>query len=208
MASRLGRGAGVNVIFDLGDVLIRWNLHAGFAAEFPDPAMLRAYLDRIGFDDWNRTHDGGRPWAEGVAALRARWGPDAEPAALYPDRHHLTIAQPIEGSWALVARLDRAGHPLYALTNWSAESFPQALALHPRLAIFRDIVVSGREGMLKPDPRIYRLLLDRHGLTAGDCLFIDDSAANVAGARAVGMDAVRFTDPPALERDLTARGLI
>ena len=69
------------VDMSLGDVLIRWNLHAGFAAEFPDPAMLRAYLDRIGFDDWNRTHDGGRPWAEGVAALRARWGPDAEPAS-------------------------------------------------------------------------------------------------------------------------------
>lgn len=130
-------------------------------------------------------------------------------AALYPERHRLTIAEPIEGTWDLAQRLAENGHALYAITNWSAESWQDALETHPRLADrFHDIVVSGREKMLKPDPAIYRLLIDRNGLAAADCLFIDDSAANVEGARAVGMDAVLFTDPAALERDLNDRWLL
>ena len=198
----------MDIIFDIGNVLIRWDLFAAFQDHFSDPAALAGYLDRVGFADWNHQADAGRPWAELVAELTARHGPDAHPAVLYPARHALTITQPIEGAWALVDRLAARGHGLYALTNWSAETFGQALDLHPRLSLFRDIVVSGREGLAKPDPAIFRLALDRWRLSPAATLFIDDNAANVAAAAGLGIDAVRFVDPDRLGRDLSARGLI
>lgn len=199
----------MNIVFDIGNVLVRWNLHAAFEGHFASPAETDAYLAEVGFSDWNRQQDGGRTWADAITDLRSRHGERAHPASLYPERHRLTIAEPIEGTWDLAQRLADKGHALYAITNWSAESWNDALAIHPRLADrFRDIVVSGREKMLKPDAAIYRLLIERNGLNAADCLFIDDSAANVEGAKAVGMDAVRFTDPATLERDLTERGLL
>lgn len=108
----------------------------------------------------------------------------------------------------LVAELDAVGVPLFALTNFSDEFFPafrtREAALLDR---FRDIVVSGEERLVKPDPRLYRLALDRFGLTAGDTVFIDDNPANVAGAAAVGLIAVPFHDEPRLRADLIALGL-
>ncbi len=209
MQTGTGRGQRMNIIFDVGNVLIRWDLAAAFGDHFDSAEAMHAYLDRAGFHAWNLHADGGRPWADNVADLRARLGDDAHPAILYPDRFGDTIRDPIEGTWALLDRLVAAGHAIFALTNFSAETWPRAVDLHPRLGTaFRDVVVSGRERMTKPDPAIYRLLLDRNGLAARDCLFIDDSAANVAGAQAVGMKAVRFRDPAGLERDLTGMGLL
>ncbi|AXC48678.1 HAD family phosphatase [Paracoccus suum] len=198
----------MNIVFDIGNVLLRWDLWPAFEDEFATPAEMTAYLDEIGFHDWNLQQDRGRSWAEAHDDLRARHGARAEPATRYAARHALTIQTPITGTWALLDRL-APRHSLFAITNWSAETWADALRLHPRLGqVFRDIVISGREKLAKPDPAIFRLFLDRNGLAAGDCLFIDDNAANVAAAREVGMDAVRFTDPEALERDLTARGLL
>lgn len=198
----------MNVIFDLGNVLIRWDLYAGYDDLFDSPEALRRYLDMIGFEDWNRRQDGGRSWADGVTDLETRLGSQAWPATEYPARHARTIATPVPGSWALLDRLAARDVPLYALTNWSAELFPHALATYPGLSLFRDILVSGIEGMLKPEPAIYQRLLTRNGLRADESLFIDDSAENVAGARAIGMDAVLFTDAATLERDLVQRGLL
>lgn len=199
----------MNIVFDIGNVLIRWNLLAGFDDLHADEGALRGWLNRIGFDDWNLAQDAGRPFAEGVAAARAAHGDAAAPLAGYLDRFARTIAQPIEGTWDLMAQLRGAGHPIYAITNWATETWQIALDEHPRLRdAFLDVVVSGHEKRVKPDPAIFRTLLDRNGLAAADCLFIDDSAKNVAGARAVGMDAVLFTDPATLRRDLTARALL
>ena len=206
---RAAAAAPRNIVFDIGNVLVRWNLHAAFAQDFDSPEAIDAYLEQIGFHDWNRRQDGGRPWAEGIAELHARHGDRAHPAVEYPARHALTIAEPIAGTWAILDRLAARGHALYAITNWSSECWPDAQRLHPRLEqVFRDIVVSGREGLLKPDAAIFRILCDRNGLDPATCLFIDDSAANAAGARAFGMDAVTFTTPEALETELTARGLL
>lgn len=199
----------MNIVFDIGNVLVRWDLHRAFADHFDGPERIDAYLDEVGFHDWNRLQDGGRSWADAAADLRSRHGERAHPATDYPARHADTIAEPIEGTWALLDRLAARGHGIYAITNWSAESWPDAQRLHPRLTrAFRDVVVSGQEKLLKPDAAIFRLLCDRNGLKPPDCLFIDDSPANVAGARAVGMDAVVFTTPEALETDLTERGLL
>lgn len=199
----------MNIVFDIGNVLVRWDLHRAFSDHFDSPELIEAYLQEVGFHDWNRLQDGGRSWADASADLRARHGERAHPATDYPARHAETIAEPIEGTWALVGRLAARGHALYAITNWSAETWPDAQRLHPRLSrVFRDLVVSGQEKLLKPDAAIFCLLCERNGLDAAECLFIDDSAANVAGARAFGMDAVVFTTPEALETDLAERGLL
>ncbi|MCB1387698.1 MAG: HAD family phosphatase [Rhodobacteraceae bacterium] len=199
----------MNVVFDVGNVLIRWRPENAVAPEFPVRAAALAYLDRMGFAAWNLANDGGRPFAEAVAALRRSRGAEAEPLTHYAERFAETIREPIEGTWTLVGRLRARGLRLFALTNFAAETWPVALRPHPRLAdAFEDVVVSGQVGLVKPDPALYRLLLRRNGLEAEGCLFIDDSAANVAGARAVGMAAHRFTTPDALEATLAARGLV
>lgn len=199
----------MNIVFDVGNVLIRWRPERAVAEYFPDPVEAAAYLQRVGFAAWNLANDGGRSFAEGYAALLAAHPDDAEPLAGYPGRFAETIREPVEGTWALLDRLRAAGHPLYAITNFAAETWPLALEVHPRLGqVFRDVVVSGYERMLKPAPEIYRLLLARNGLEAGDCLFIDDNAANAEGARAVGMQAHHFTTPDELHADLARRGLL
>lgn len=199
----------MNIVFDIGNVLVRWDLWQAFKGDFDSPEAMQVYLDEIGFADWNRQQDEGRSWAEANRDLRARHGDRAHPATEYFARHGSTIATPIAGSWAILDRLAGRGHALYAITNWSAETWADALRLHPRLGeVFRDTVVSGQVGLIKPDPRIFRLFLSRNDLRPESCLFIDDGERNVAGARAVGMDAVLFTGAGALERDLADRGLL
>lgn len=198
-----------NIVFDLGAVLIGWEPELAFTDHFDDPAQIAPWLSRVDFHAWNRRQDAGRSLAEAVAQARADHGEDAAPLVDYLANFGRTITRPVAGSWEILEALDMAGHPLFAITNWSAETFPAALAQYPRLkTAFRDIVVSGAEKMLKPEPAIYRLLLERNGLHAAESLFIDDSMANVEGARAVGMDAVHFTDADRLARDLEDRGLL
>jgi 2-haloacid dehalogenase len=197
------------VVFDIGNVLIRWHPDRAIARHLPDRAAALAWLDRVGFYDWNLEQDRGRSLSDALPILAARH-PEAETyLADYADTFAQTIRDPIAGTWDLAETLAARGVALHAITNWSAELFPIARALYPRLdTLFGVTVVSGVEGVIKPDPAIYRALLDRTGLTAAQCLFIDDSAKNVAGARAVGMAAHHFTDPAALAADLAARGLI
>lgn len=203
------RGTAMNVVFDIGNVLIRWWPERAVAPEFPDPAAGLAYLYAVGFFDWNLAQDGGRSFAEGFAALESAHPGRAQPLALYPQRFADTIREPIAGTWQLLDQMKARGHRLFAITNFATETWPTALHLHPRLGqVFEDIVISAHEHLLKPQPEIYRLLLTRNGLNAADCLFIDDSLPNVEGARAIGMAAHHFTSPEGLHHDLTARGLL
>lgn len=198
-----------HVVFDLGQVLISWFPERAFAAHFSDRDAIRDWMARVDFDGWNRAQDGGRPLAEGLAAARAAFGDAAAPLMDYTQAFPATIADPVPGSWEIAAELQAAGHRLFAITNWSADNWPAALARYPGLTrLFEDIVVSGIERLLKPEAEIYLALAARNRIAPEDCLFIDDSPANVAGARAVGMEAIRFTDAPALRRDLAARGLL
>jgi len=197
------------VVFDIGNVLIRWAPERAIAHHFPDPIQALAWYERVGFHDWNLEQDRGRTLAEALPVIDAAHPGAGAILADYAQTFVETIRQPIAGTWALAEALAERGVPLHAITNWSAELFPVARALHPRLdTLFGVTVVSGAERLIKPDPEIYRRLLDRTGLAAGDCLFIDDSPKNVAGAQAVGMQAHHFTDPAALRADLLARGLL
>lgn len=199
----------MNIVFDVGNVLIQWKPELSVAQDFPVRADALAYLQSVGFDNWNLQQDGGRNFAEGWAALNVAHPGRAQPLADYIARFGTTIQDPIEGTWRLVDQLQRQDHRLFAITNFASETWPVAVQLHPRLCqVFEDVVVSGHERLLKPDARIYHLLLDRNQIDARDCLFIDDNAANISGACAVGMQAHHFTSPQGLEADLKARGLV
>ncbi|RNF35374.1 HAD family hydrolase [Paracoccus methylarcula] len=197
-----------HIVFDLGQVLIEWSPEPAFAGHFDNAEAIRDWMARVDFDGWNRLQDGGRTMAEGLAAARAAHGEDAAPLESYTANFPLTIAAPVPGSWEIAESLKSAGHRLFAITNWSHDNWPAALTGYPRLqTLFEDIVVSGTEGLLKPEPGIYLTLIRRNGIAPDDCIFIDDSAANVEGARAVGMDAIRFTGSEALRMALKERGI-
>jgi 2-haloacid dehalogenase len=197
------------VIFDIGNVLIRWDVHLLYRQLLPDDAAIDAFLDEIGFHAWNREFDRGADWDAGVAALSARHLHHAPLIAAFHERWQETVPGAIDGSVAILEALAAAGVPLFAITNFAAPKWEETVARFPFLGTaFRDVVVSGREGLLKPDPAIYRLCLARNGLDPARALFIDDSPANVAGAAAVGLEAIRFTGPEDLRAELARRGLI
>ncbi len=195
------------VVFDVGNVLIEWDPEHLYRKLIPDAAERADFLARICTSDWNLEQDRGRRWAEAVAERTALF-PDHGPLiAAYSDRWHEMVPGEVPGSVAILEGLREAGVPLYAITNFSSEKFAEAQARFPFLTRFIDVVVSAEERLLKPDPAIYRCLLDRNGLTATDCLFIDDSEKNVIGARAVGMKAHHFRDAEGLRAALRAEGL-
>jgi len=195
------------VVFDIGGVLVEWDPVAAFAEILGNRAVAQAFMARIGFDDLNLRADAGARFDDLAAGLA---DPDDRAAlAAYAENFAHSVTAAIEGTWALVDRLRDRGVPLHAITNWSAETWPKGLAAHPRLGTaFGVTVVSGKEGVAKPDPRIFALLCDRAGVAPDACLFIDDGPRNVAAARAFGMDSVQFTDPGNLAADLTERGLL
>lgn len=196
------------VIFDLGAVLIEWDAALGFADVFTTRDAAEAWLDSIGFPAWNRLQDGGRSFEDGLAAILAEHGDKARHMADYLPGFPYSIEAKVPGTWEIAEALLARGVPMYALTNWAADTWPYALEIHPRLGdLFNDIVVSGQVGIMKPAPGIYRLLLDRNNLRAEDCIFIDDVPANVEGARALGLDGILFTGAEDLGRELAQRGV-
>lgn len=195
------------VVFDVGNVLIEWDPEHLYRKLIPDAAMRADFLARVCSMEWNLEQDRGRRWADAVAERTALFPDQADLIAAYSDRWHDMVPGEVPGTVAILEGLREAGVPLYAITNFSSEKFAEARARFPFLAGFIDVVVSAEEGLLKPDPAIYRRLLDRNGLVAADCLFIDDSEKNVAGARAVGMRAHHFRDAEGLRAALRAEGL-
>ena len=195
------------IVFDIGNVLVAWDPVEAFLPDLGDRDRVLAFLDRVGFSAWNAAQDRGRPFAAALAAV-----PDPEDAALlalYPARFARTIARTVPGTWDVLDALVSRAHAVHAITNWPGELWPVALDVHPRLATaFGVTVVSGIEGVMKPEAAIFARLCDRAGVAAADCLFIDDSPKNVEGARMAGMAAHHFTGAAALARDLQARGLL
>lgn len=196
-----------NVVFDVGQVLLRWEPWPVLDALLGEDAARADFRATVDFDAFHREHDRGRSIAE-QAAVASELYPDHAGvlAALY-DRWLDTIPGAIEGTVAILERLDDAGVPVFAITNFPAEQWEKTVPAYPFLTRFRDAVVSGREGMVKPDPAIFRVLLDRNGLAAADCLFIDDNPDNVAAARDLGMGAHLFERPDALAEWLAERGV-
>ena len=194
------------VVFDIGGVLIDWRPHLAWRDELTE-VQTRAFMERVDFTARNGRADAGEQFHDLAAELDDPG--DARLLAAYVERYPLTVQDTVPGTWELLDRLREGGTTLHAITNWSAETWPHGLTVHPRLQdVFATTIVSGIEKLSKPDPAIFRLFCDRAALSPEDCLFIDDSAPNVAGARSIGMDAVHFTVASALEKALIERGLL
>lgn len=200
---------GKAVVFDIGNVLYDWNPRFLYERLIPDGRALDTFLRDVATRDWHFQHDAGRPFVETSAELSALYPDHADLIAAWGPRFNEQVGGMLPGMRDLVDDLDTAGVPLYAITNFSGEFWPPFRAAEAAtFDRFRAIVVSGDEKLVKPDPAIYRLALDRFGLAAADALFVDDRADNVRGAQAVGMDAVLFTDAAALRADLARHGIL
>ena len=196
------------VVFDLGGVLIDWDPRRLYRKLLADEAAVEEFLATVTTPEWNAEQDRGRPFAKGVAELVERFPAHAAAITAYHERWPEMLGGEIAGTVAVLAELRAAGVPLYALSNWSAETFRLTRERFPFLEWFDGLVISGEERIAKPDREIFELLVDRFGLDPGRTLFVDDSEANVAAAREVGLDAVLFHGADGLRRELTVRGLL
>ena len=198
----------MNVVFDIGNVLVHWEPRALYRKIFASEDEVEWFIANVCNSDWNLEQDSGRSFAEAVREATARFPEHADAIAAYDLRWHETVPGPIDGTVGILEELRQRGTPLYAITNFNQDKFRETVERFAFLRTFRDIVVSGDERLLKPDPAIYRVLLERNGIDAAACVFIDDSEKNVRGAEAVGMKAIHFTTPQALRADLAGMGLL
>jgi 2-haloacid dehalogenase len=196
-------------VFDVGNVLYGWDPDSFLARQIADDDARMKFVDDVGLFAWHERLDGGRPFHEAAAELNEKFPEYAHLIAAWSDRFGETITGPIPGVHEIVAELDERGVPLFAITNFSADFWPP---FHAREKAFfdrfRDIVVSGEEKLLKPDPAIYYRALDRFRLRPAEALFIDDRRINVRGAEAVGMKAHLFTTAEELRVRLAGEGLL
>ena len=191
-----------NIVFDFGGVLVDWNPHYLYDGYFGSREKADWFLANICTMDWNVQMDGGKPFAQGIAELSAvhpQWSREIQ---MYFDRWMDMMGEEIPHMRELIQDLKRRGYRVFGLTNWSAETFCQVRHKYGIFDLLEGMTVSGEEHVTKPDQAIYRRLLERFSLVPGECLFIDDNAANVAGAIQAGMAAVRFTDPATLKEYL------
>ncbi len=195
------------VIFDLGGVLIDWNPRHLYRKLIPDEIEREHFLAEVCSPDWNLQQDYGRPIADANAVLIERHPEKRDLIEAFYGRWDEMLGGAIEETVAILEALDEAGVRLFALTNWSAETYPRAEPRFPFLQRFRHVAVSGRQKMGKPDPRFYRHLFEVGGIDPRRAVFIDDSPKNVAAGAALGLTAIHFTDAGDLARRLTALGL-
>lgn len=195
------------VVFDVGRVLLHWEPALLYGPMLGGPEDVQAFLDEVDFHGLNQRLDRGEPWEATFAEACARFPHRAEALNAYRDRWDVTIPGPLEDTVALLEEL-HGRVPLYALTNFGSRSWPVVRARYAFFDRFDGIVASCEEGLIKPDPAIYRRLLDRYGLEAAATFFTDDLEANVQAARAVGLRAHRFMGAAILRRELEAHGLL
>ncbi len=195
------------IVFDLGGVLVDWDPRHLYRGEFEDEAAMEEFLATVTTPAWNLELDGGRSFAEGVRALVAEHPRHEALIRAYHERWPEMLRDPILGTVEILAELRAVEVPCYALTNWSAETFPHARERFEFLSTFDGVVVSGEERAVKPDPALFAVLEQRFGVEPARTVFIDDSATNVAGAAARGYATVHFTGPEDLRARLATLGL-
>ena len=191
------------VIFDLGVVLIDWNPRYLYRKIFDTEEQVNWFLENICTSEWNDEQDAGRSFEEATQALIKKHPEYTEAIAAWYGRWQETISGPIHGTVEILKELKASGnYRLYALTNWSAETFPWALENFDFLHWFEGIVVSGVEKCRKPLPEFFNILFERYAIKPGEALFIDDNLKNIDGANALGLNTITFTSPAQLARDL------
>lgn len=195
------------VIWDIGNVLVRWDPRNLYRSRFESEAEMEHFLATVTTADWNLAQDKGRSFAEAVETLSAKHPEHAEMIALYDTHWIETLGGEIEGSVRLLEQLAANGVPVFGLTNFSAEKWPIFCEHYTFTKLFQDVIVSGIEKLIKPDPRIYQLAIERFGVEPASTLFIDDRLENAKGAEAVGMQGHHFISASVLETDLAHRWL-
>jgi len=196
------------IVFDLGGVLIDWNPAYLYRKIFQEEAQVQFFLTHICDSHWNEQQDAGRPLAEATQILVAQFPEYTEAIQAYYGRWTEMLGGPIRGTVQLLEALhQQKKYRLYALTNWSHETFPYALQHYDFLQLFDGILVSGEEKLVKPDPRIYQLLFERFDINPSTALFIDDNPKNVLASRQSGMEALQFVSPEQLQAALSDMGI-
>ena len=197
------------VVFDLGGVLIDWNPRYLYRKLFAgDDAAMEHFLANICTSSWNAQQDAGRSFAEGCASLRLEHPGHAELIDAWFQRHEEMLAGPISGTVGILAELRERGVALYALSNWSAETFPTAWKRFEFLQWFQGILLSGTVRLIKPDPRIFKLFFETFSINPAHSVYIDDLGRNAEIATTLGMHGIVFSDPTALRTELVKVGLL
>ena len=191
-----------NIVFDLGNVVIEWDANRVYDKYFATPELREEFYATTQIKELNVEFDRGLPFAEGLSLLAQKHPHYADAIWLWKNSWTEMLGDEISGTLALIPRLQEKGYNLYALTNWAHETFIHAETNFTWLNNFIDIVVSGRENVIKPDHRIFQLLLNRNNLKAEESVFIDDSLANVNAARELGFAAIHFQNPQQLLAEL------
>jgi FMN phosphatase YigB (HAD superfamily) len=196
------------VVFDLGNVLIPWSLSFLYDKVIDDPQRRAFFLSEVFTPSQNARLDGGESLATLVADLCDEYPDWSEEFSAFEHRWPETLGDPISGSVAILDELVDGGLRCFALSNWGRETFEASRSRLTFLDRFEGVVISGFEGVSKPDAAIFELLCDRHGFAPSNAVFIDDSAANVVAATALGFKALQFTSPDVLRADLEALDLL
>jgi 2-haloacid dehalogenase len=197
------------IIFDLGNVLIDWNPRYLYRKLFKTEEEVSWFLENICTPAWNDEQDGGRSFEEATALLLAKHPEWSVPINAWYGRWHETISGPVHGTVEILKTFkENSGYRLYALTNWSDQTFPWALETFEFLHWFEGIVISGVEKTRKPFPDFYHILLNRYAIDPAKALFIDDNIKNIEGAKAVGLNTIHFQSPEQLRSDLQKMKLL
>lgn len=197
-----------NIIFDFGGVLMDWNPRYFFKNHFQDDEKMEYFLKHIAADSWNAEQDRGRTLKEGTE-IQVRKHPEWEQELrAYYDNWTTMLKSDIPQNVAVLRKLGNTGYELFGLTNWSHETFPYTLKNYDFFKLFEGkIVVSGEEKLIKPDPEIWRVLLNRYSLKAEESVFIDDNAKNIEVARSLGFKTIHVLPDTDLEKELNNLGV-
>ncbi|WP_259066210.1 HAD family hydrolase [Mucilaginibacter sp. X4EP1] len=191
------------IIFDLGAVLIDWNPHYMYRTIFSDEEEMKNFLATVTTSDWNEEQDAGRSLVEGTEILVQQFPEHEANIRAFYTRWDEMLGDAFWDTVEILKELKDSGkYRIYALTNWSAETFPKAQAKFEFLGWFEGIVVSGAEKMRKPTPAFYQILLDRHEVNAEESLFIDDNYRNILAAEKLGIRSIHFTNAEKLREEL------
>jgi 2-haloacid dehalogenase len=198
-----------SVIFDLGAVLVDWNPRYLYKKIFATPEEVEHFLEHVCTSDWNEAQDEGRTLQEGTDLLVSQFPEHEASIRAFYGRWKEMLGGPIPETVKILQQLKESGqYKLYALTNWSNETFPIALMEYKFLQWFDGIVVSGKEKLRKPSPDFYQLLLDRYEVNKANTIFIDDNLRNVKAAEAFGIESIHFQSSAQLEEELVKRGIL
>lgn len=197
------------IIFDFGGVLLKWNPHNVYEKYFPNqPEAIDNFLTEINFMEWNAQQDKGRLFAEGNAILAQEFPQYTELIYAYFENWGKSVDGQIDESVEILIALKNKGYPIYGLSNWSIETFPIARKRYQFFELLDDYVLSGDIKLIKPDAEIFEYALNKFGKTASECLFIDDSEANIITAKSLGFDTIHFKSPEQLQNEISARQLL